>query len=171
MTIAKRIAELGLSLPEPPETVGNYLPYKLVNVGSVSSLVDWAQRLPVINGMLYLSGQIPLQDGTPYKTGKLGAEVSVKEGQDCARICTINALGWAAKALDGNLDRIIEVVNLRGYVAGTPDFVEQPQVINGASDLLAEIFGRDGKHCRAVVGAASLPMDVPVEIEFFFSIR
>ena len=171
MTIAQRIAQLGLSLPTPPEPQGNYVPYKIINLGSVSSPSDWAQGLPVVNAMLYLSGMIPLQDGAPYVTGKLGAEVSIEDGVACAQICTLNALGWAKVALNGDLDRIIEVVRVRGFVASAPDFYDQPSVINGCSNMLANILGDDGKHTRSVVGSACLPLNVPVEIDYLFSLR
>jgi len=171
MGIAERIAQLGLSLPEPAPPVANYLPYKIVNLGSVASPADWAQNLPVVNGMLYLSGMIPLQNGAPYTTGKLGAEVSMEEAVTCAQICTLNALGWAKVALDGNLDRVIEVVRVRGSVASTADFYAHPQVINGCSDMLVNIFGDDGKHTRVVSGAVALPLNVPVMIDYTFSIR
>jgi enamine deaminase RidA (YjgF/YER057c/UK114 family) len=171
MSISQRIAQLGLSLPTPPEPQGNYVPYKIINLASLSSPTDWAEKLPVVNSMLYISGMIPLQDGAPYTTGKLGSEVSVEDGVICAQICTLNALGWAKIALEGDLDRIIEVVRVRGFVASAPDFYSQPMVINGCSDMLANIFGDDGKHTRSVVGSVSLPLDVPVEIDFLFSLR
>jgi enamine deaminase RidA (YjgF/YER057c/UK114 family) len=170
MSITERIAQLGLSLPEPALPVANYLPYKIINLASGLAVPDLGDR-PVVNDMLYLSGQIPLQDGKPFCTGKLGAEVSLEDGVSCAKICTLNALGWANQALDGNLDRIMEVVRVRGFVASTPEFYEHAKVINGCSDLLVEIFGDDGKHTRAVVGSVALPLNVPVEIDFIFSLR
>lgn len=171
MPISERIAELGLSLPEPPSPRGNYVPYKLINLASLSGPADWAENLPVVNSLLFISGMIPLQDGQPYRTGKLGAKVDVEDGAVCAQICTLNALGWAKHALNGDLDRIIEVLQVRGFVASTPDFYAQPQVMNGCSDLLVDIFGDDGRHVRTVVGSVALPLDVPVEIDFLFSLR
>jgi len=171
MPIKERIAKLGLSLPEPPAPRGSYVPYKIINLASLSGPADWAENLPVVNSLLFISGMIPLQDGQPYRTGKLGAEVSVEDGAVCAQICTLNALGWAKHALDGDLDRIIEVVQVRGFVASAPNFYAQPQVINGCSDLLVDIFGDDGRHVRTVVGSVSLPLDVPVEIDYLFSLR
>jgi enamine deaminase RidA (YjgF/YER057c/UK114 family) len=171
MSIRERIAQLGLSLPEPPSPRGNYVPFKIINLASVSGPSDWAENLPVVNSLLYLSGMIPLQDGEPFRTGKLGADVSMEDGVTCAQICTLNALGWARHALEGDLDRIIEVVQVRGFVASAVDFYDQPRVINGCSDMLVNIFGDDGKHVRSVVGSASLPLNVPVEIDYVFSLR
>ena len=171
MTISDRIAQLGLSLPEPAKPVANYLPYKIVNLSGGLSPQDLVGRRTVVNDMLYLSGMIPLQNGKPFTTGKLGAEVSLEDGVTCAQLCTLNALGWAKLALDGDLDRIVEVVRVRGFVASTPDFYDQAQVINGCSDMLVNIFGDDGKHTRAVVGSVALPLNVPVEIDYIFSLR
>lgn len=151
--------------------VANYLPYKIINVSSAPGLLDAYSKFPQVSGLLLLSGQIPMQEGQPYKTGKLGAEVSLEDGQECARICVLNALGWAKQALDGDLDRIIEVVQMRGMVASTPEFYDHPQVLNGASDLLVEILGDDGKHTRVATGHVALPLNVPVEIDFLFSLR
>lgn len=171
MTISDRLAQLGLSLPRPAQPVANYLPYKIINVSSAQSMLDMMDKRPLVNRLLYLSGMIPLQDGAPYRTGKLGAEVSLEDGVTCAQICTLNALGWASQALEGNLDQIIEVVRVRGFVASSPDFYDQPAVVNGASDMLVNIFGDDGKHARAVVGSVSLPLNVPVEIDYLFTLR
>ena len=171
MSIAERLAQLGLDLPVPPAPVGNYLPYKRVNFSSAHSLRDNMEEREQVNQLLYISGMIPLQHGEPFATGKLGDGVSIEAAQTCAQICTLNALGWAKVALDGDLDRIIECVRVRGFVASTPEFYEQATVINGCSDQLVEIFGDDGKHVRSVVGCVSLPLNVPVEIDFVFTIR
>ncbi|MBW2262050.1 MAG: RidA family protein [Deltaproteobacteria bacterium] len=171
MNIDKRIARLGLSLPKPAKPVANYLPYKIINLRGPLTPVSGREGLPISSGLLYLSGMIPMQDGKPFRTGKLGDDVSVEDGVTCAQICTLNALGWAKVALDGNLDTIIEIVRVRGFVASTPEFTDQPQVINGCSDMLVEIFGDDGRHVRSAVGSVCLPMNVPVEIDFVFSLR
>lgn len=167
----QRLAQLGLSLPTPPQPVANYVPFKIVNVSSTPDLFDAYKDLPQVGGLLYISGQLPLQNGELFTTGKLGGEVSLEDAQTCAQICTLNALGWASKALQGNLDRLLEVVQIRGLVASTPDFYDHPKVINGASDLLVEVLGDDGKHTRVVSGAVALPMNAPVEIDFLFSLR
>jgi enamine deaminase RidA (YjgF/YER057c/UK114 family) len=171
MSIQKRIAELGLSLPQPSKPLANYVPYKIVNLGSAQSPLDVIEGLPIVNSMLYISGMVPLQNGELFRTGKLGADVSVEDGITCAQICTLNGLGWANSALDGDLDRIIEVVQVRGAVASTPEFFDHPKVVNGASDLLVQIFGEDGMHTRVVYGSVALPLNVPVEIDYVFSLR
>lgn len=171
MVIEERLAQLGLSLPAPVKPLANYVPYKVVNLSSRPSIADMLEQQPLVSGMLYISGMVPLQDGAPFAVGKLGAEVSVADGATCAQICTLNALSWASMALDGDLDRIIEVLQVRGHVACTPDFYDQPKVVNGASDMLVEIFGDDGKHTRIVVGCPALPLNVPVEIDYVFSLR
>jgi len=152
MTIEQRIADLGLTLPSPPLPVANYVPRKLVG------------------SFLYLSGMIPVRSGEPFRRGKLGGSVSVEDGIECARICTLNALGWARQAL-GDLDRIHEVVRVRGFVACTPEFTDHPRVLNGCSDLLVDLLGDAGRHVRSAVGCPSLPLDVPVEIDFVFTTR
>ena len=171
MLIEKRIAQLGLSLPEPAQPVANYLPWKIINLRGPLTPVSGREGLPISSGLLYLSGMIPLQEGKPFRKGRLGDDVSLEDAVTCAQICTLNALGWARVALDGNLDTIIEVVRVRGFVASTPEFTDQPKVINGCSDMLVEIFGEDGRHVRSAVGSVSLPMNVPVEIDFVFSLR
>ena len=152
MAFAERLAKLGLELPAPAMPVANYVPYKLDGT------------------YLFLSGMIPVRDGQPVCTGQLGAGVSIEQGQECARICVLNALAWVYAALHGDLESVFEVVQLRGLVACTPEFTEHPKVINGASDLLVELFGERGKHTRVAAGAPSLPLGVPVEIDFLFTV-
>jgi enamine deaminase RidA (YjgF/YER057c/UK114 family) len=166
-----RLAQLGLSLPTPPQPVANYVPFKIINVSSTPDLFDTFKHVPQVGRLLYVSGMLPIQNGELFVKGKLGAEVSLEDAVTCAQICTLNALGWASKALQGELDRILEVVQLRGLVASTPEFYDQPKVINGSSDLLVEILGDDGKHTRVVTGCVALPMNAPVEIDFLFSLR
>jgi enamine deaminase RidA (YjgF/YER057c/UK114 family) len=131
MIIEKRIAELGLSLPVPSKPLANYLPYKVVNLRGPLTPVSGRDGMPISSGLLYLSGMIPVQDGEPFRTGKLGADVSLEDGVTCAQICTLNALGWASVALESDLDAIIEVVRVRGFVASTPDFTDQPKALAG----------------------------------------
>jgi enamine deaminase RidA (YjgF/YER057c/UK114 family) len=152
MSALERLAKLGLELPELAMPVANYVPYKLRG------------------HHLYLSGMIPVVNGTPLHKGHLGQDISIEQGQECARICVLNALAWAHDALRGDLGQIFEVLQVRGLVACTPDFTDHPKVLNGASDLLVEVFGDLGKHTRVAAGASSLPLGVPVEVDFLFGI-
>jgi len=138
--------------------VANYVPYKLI-----------VNHTPP-EATLITSGMIPVVDGKPLYTGKLGDTVSIEQGVECARACALNALGWAMTAFSGNLDRIDEVIRVNGFVACVPGFTDHPRVINGCSDLLVEVFGERGQHTRTAVGMASLPLDVPVEIDFTFKV-
>jgi enamine deaminase RidA (YjgF/YER057c/UK114 family) len=114
--------------------------------------------------LVYTAGQVPLRDGTLAAKGKVGGEVSPDEARECARICALNALA-AAAAEAGGLDAILRVVKVTGFVASAPGFTGQPGVINGASDLLGEVFGEAGLHARSAVGVAELPLGAPVEVE------
>ncbi len=151
-TIEARLAELKLTLPQPAAAAGNYLPAKAAG------------------GFLYLSGALPFVSGELQFPGKVGAGVTLEQGQEAARICTLNLLA-AIKANAGSLERVAQVVSIRGYVACGPDFTEQPAVINGASDLLVAIFGDIGRHARAAVGVAALPKGAAVEIEAVVQLR
>ncbi|MBE0533987.1 MAG: RidA family protein [Rhodospirillales bacterium] len=151
-TIATRLAELGLELPKAASPVANYVPF-------------------VVTGKLvFVSGQVPLVDGKPQFVGRLGDTVSVEEGYQAARRCGLNLLAQLSNACGGDLDRVRRVVKLGGFVACTPDFTQTPQVINGASDLMVEVFGDAGRHARAAVGAPALPLGVAVEVEAVFEI-
>lgn len=152
-TIDARLAELGLTLPKAAAPAGNYVPY--VRSGS----------------LIFVSGQIPLVDGTPSFIGQLGAGMSLEDGQQAARTCAINLIAQVKAALHGDLDRVTRVVRLGGFVNCTPDYTDHPKVINGASDLMAEVFGEAGRHARAAVGCASLPLGVAVEVEGTFEVR
>ena len=145
-TIEQRLIELDIELPAAAVPVANYVP-------------------AVLSGnMLYISGQVTLWNGERRHVGKLGADISADEGQAAAKMCALNIVAQAKAAL-GDLDRVARVVKLVGFVNSTPDFVDQPKVINGASDLMVEIFGDKGRHARSAVGVASLPLGVSVEIE------
>ncbi|MFG1697087.1 RidA family protein [Nonomuraea sp. NPDC049309] len=146
MTPEQKLEELGYTLPPPVTPVGSYLP--TVRTGD----------------LLYTSGQVPILEGKLHQTGKLGADLGVDEGKAAARQCVLNALA-ALKAELGDLSRVRRIVKVVVFVASAPDFVEQPQVANGASDLLAEVFGEAGRHARSAVGVAALPLDAPVEVE------
>ncbi|MEX1234696.1 MAG: RidA family protein [Roseovarius sp.] len=147
-----KLAEMGITLPDAPAPAANYVPY--VQVGDI----------------LYVSGQIS-RDENGLLTGKLGADLDTAAGADAARSCAIALLAQVKAACGGDLDRLVRVVKLGGFVNSTPEFTEQPQVINGASDLLGEALGEAGKHARAAVSAASLPLGVAVEIEGVFQIK
>ena len=141
-----RLRELGHELPEVPEPAGSYVP--AVRAGS----------------LIFTAGQLPFEDGELPTTGKVGDAVTLEEAREAARRCALNALA-AAAADAGGLDRIARIVKVTGYVASSPDFDRQPEVINGASDLIREVFGEAGRHARSAVGVAVLPLDAPVEVE------
>lgn len=144
--VEDRIAELGLTLPGVAAPVAAYIP--AVRTGPY----------------VYTSGQVPLVEGKLPLTGKVGAEVTADEAKDLARTCALNALA-AVKSVVGDLDRIVRVVKVVGFVASAPDFTGQPGVVNGASELLGEVLGEKGVHARSAVGVAVLPLDAPVEVE------
>lgn len=145
-TPEERIAELGLALPSDSPPLASYVP--AVRTGN----------------LVFTSGQLPRLDGKLLATGKLGAEVDAEQGKDLARVCALNALA-AVKGEVGELSRVRRVVKVVGFVASAPDFSDQPGVVNGASQLLGEVFGDLGVHARSAVGVAALPMDAPVEVE------
>ncbi|NTF41885.1 RidA family protein [Rhizobium rhizogenes] len=150
--IEGRLKELGIVLPQAAAPAANYVPY-------------------VISGnLLYLSGQLPIENGKVSVTGHLGKDVGVAGGQRAAELCAINILAQAKAALGGDLGRIKRLIKLNGFVASTPDFVEQHLVINGASNLLANVLGEAGKHARAAVGMAALPLNAAVEIDAILEI-
>jgi enamine deaminase RidA (YjgF/YER057c/UK114 family) len=119
--------------------------------------------------LVFTAGQIPLVEGKLIATGKVGKEISVEQARDIARICALNALA-AIKGVIGDLDRVEKVVKVVGFVASAPEFTQQPQVVNGASELLEQIFGEAGIHARSAVGVAVLPLDAPVEVELIVEI-
>ncbi|MEV0630563.1 RidA family protein [Nonomuraea wenchangensis] len=146
MTPEQKLTELGLTLPEVVKPVAAYVP--TVRTGN----------------LVYTSGQVPVVEGKPAATGKLGGEVTLEQGYEMARICALNALA-ALKAEVGDLAKIVRIVKVVVFVASVPTFTDQPKVGNGASDLLGEVLGEAGKHARSAVGVAALPLDVPVEVE------
>lgn len=141
-----RLAELGITLPEPPAAVASYVP--TVESGS----------------HLWVSGQLPIRDGALARTGLVGADVSTEDAASDARQCAINLLAQLRAAL-GSLDRVKRVVKLQVFVASAPGFAMQPLVANGASDLLVEVFGDAGRHARSAIGVAMLPLNAPVEVD------
>lgn len=151
MSFENRLAALGIVLPTPPAPVAAYVPTVLSS------------------GHLFVSGQLPMRGGKVAITGKLGADVEVEQGKEAAQLCAINILAQVRAAL-GSLDKVKRCVRLGVFVAGTADFTAQPQIANGASDLMVEIFGEAGKHARAAVGVPSLPLNAAVEIEALFEV-
>jgi enamine deaminase RidA (YjgF/YER057c/UK114 family) len=150
--IATRLKEMGITLPEAAAPAANYVPY-------------------VVSGsLLYISGQLPLEGGKIAVSGHLGKNVDVAAGQRAAELCAINILAQANAALGGDLGRIKRVIKLNGFVASVPEFVEQHLVINGASNLIAGVLGEAGKHARAAVGMAALPLNAAVEIDAIMEI-
>ncbi len=151
-TIEQRLAELGIALPKPRSPAANYRPY-------------------VIAGeLVFISGQVPAGPRGLEWRGKCGAAYSVEQGQEAARLCAMNLLAQLREACNGNLDRVRQCVRIEGFVNAAPEFGEHPAVINGASDLIADVFGERGRHARFAVGCSSLPFDVAVEIAGVFAI-
>lgn len=150
--ITTRLAELGIELPEPSAPAANYVPY-------------------VLSGnLIFVSGQVTVWNGELRFIGKVGADLSLEDGIEAARLCALNLIAQARDAAGGDLDRIKRVVKLGGFVNAGPDFTDHPKVINGASDLMVEVFGEAGKHARFAVGAGSLPLGVAVEIDGVFEL-
>jgi enamine deaminase RidA (YjgF/YER057c/UK114 family) len=151
MSVSVRLGQLGIELPEVVKPVANYVP--AVRSGN----------------LVYTAGQLPIQAGKLVASGKVGADVTVEQGMALARICALNALA-AIDSLVG-IDAVTQVVKVVGFVASAPGFNGQPGVVNGASDLLAEVFGDRGAHARTAVGVFELPRDAPVEVELVVEVR
>ena len=152
MSISARLADLGVLLPEATAPAANYVPY--VQVGD----------------LLFVSGQISMnEDG--FVTGKVGVDLSVDEGAAAARLCGLSLLAQVKAACGGDIDRLVRVVKLTGFVNSGPDFADQPKVVNGCSDMLVELLGDIGRHSRSAVSAGALPFGVAVEIEGIFQIK
>ncbi len=147
-----KLAELGITLPRPMAPVANYVPY--VQTGN----------------LVVVSGQVPAIDGKIAITGKLGYAVSTERGKEAARLCFINVLAHLKAACNGDLDRVRRVVRLGGFIACAPEFTDQAQVMNGASDLAVAVFGEVGRHARTTIGVPSLPVDAAVEVEGMFEV-
>ena len=151
-TVEKRLSDMGIYLPVPAAPAANYVPF--VTAGK----------------MVFVSGQITFLDGELQYLGKVGDTLSTEDGYKAARICAINLIAQVKTACTGNLERVTQVVKLGGFVNCTTDFKDHPKVINGASDLIAEAFGKKGQHARFAVGAPSLPLGVAVEVDGIFEI-
>lgn len=150
-TIDKKLEELGIELPMPAAPIANYVGF--VRTGR----------------LLFVSGQLCLAGGQLAAKGKLGGQVTIEEGQFAARACAINVLAQVRAAL-GDLDKVVRVVRLGGFINSLPDFVNGPKVMNGASDLMVEVFGDRGRHARTTVGVAALPVNAAVEVEGTFEV-
>ena len=148
----QRLKEIGITLPEVPKPAAAYIPAKKVG------------------NLVFCSGQGPSVEGKLIHTGKVGAEKTVEEGYEAAKICALNCLA-AVKDLVGSLDEIEEIVQVRGFVNSAPDFGKQPEVINGASELLEKIFGEKGKHARCALGTSNLPRNITVELEMVVKVK
>ena len=151
-TPEQRLDSLGLSLPQAPKAVASYIPAKRQG------------------DLLFVSGQLPFVDGALLATGRVPTEVSIETATQCARVCALNGLAVARSAA-GSLDAIAGVVRVGCWIASDPGFGGQPGITNAASELLAAVFGEDGRHARAAVGSVALPLNAPIEIEFLFALR
>jgi enamine deaminase RidA (YjgF/YER057c/UK114 family) len=149
--IEARVKALGLALPEARAAIGSYAPFLH------------------LNGQLFISGQLPLVDGKVAVAGKVGAEIDLTRGQEAARLCALNILSQAKAALR-DLDRIVQLMRLNGFVNADPGFADHPKVLNGASDLMVAILGNKGLHTRIAVGCASLPLNAAVEVDAIFAV-
>lgn len=150
--IENRIIELGFVLPESPKPVAAYIAAKRVG------------------NLVFTAGQLPIANGDLKYTGLLGQNVEIEEAKKAAQICTMNALA-AVKEIAGDLECILQIVRVVGYIASVPTFTQQPAVVNGASELLLAIFGESGKHARSAIGVASLPLNASVEIELTVEVK
>jgi enamine deaminase RidA (YjgF/YER057c/UK114 family) len=151
--VAARLVELDISLPAPAAPAANYVPF--VRSGT----------------LLFVSGQLPMDDGKVAVIGKLGGNLTNEDGARAARLCGINLLAQARAALEGDLDRVVRCVKLGAFVACTPDFTQHPVIVNGASNLMVEVLGEAGRHARFAVGVPVLPFDAAVEIDAVFEVR
>lgn len=150
---ALKLQEQGIILPEVSLPLANYVPCN------------------ISGNTLYVSGQLPMENGKPQFIGKVGREFTIEEGQACARLCTINILAHVNKVLGGDLGRIAKLIRLGVFVNAPDDFMDHPKVANGASDLMVELFGDAGKHARFAVGVSGLPFGVAVEVDATFELK
>ena len=150
MSIYENLRKLNIEIPKPPDPVGAYVAYKKTS------------------NLLFISGQISIDANGNITKGKLGKELSIDQGQDAAKLCAINIIAQAKKACDERLETIRNCIKLTGYVNSTNEFIDQPKVINGASEIIFAVFGEDGKHTRAAISANSLPLGAAVEIDAIF---
>jgi enamine deaminase RidA (YjgF/YER057c/UK114 family) len=151
--IEARLKDLGITLPVPPKPVASYVPFTISGT------------------QVFVSGQVPIANGALKYVGKLGADFSVEMGQAAAQLCAINILSVLQVACEGDLDRVVRCIKVNVFINATPDYDQHPEVANGASDLIAAVFGDAGKHARAAVGMGSLPRGVAVEVDAIFEIQ
>jgi len=149
----ENIKNLGLNIPDLPKALANYVPYK------------------IIGKTIYISGQAPVQNGELIYKGKVGSDITVEDGIEAAKLCVINIIAAVKKGLDGDWDKLDSFVKLTGYVNCQDNFTDQPQVINGASDMLVDIFGEQGRHARVAVGSNALPLGIAVEIDAIVQLK
>jgi len=152
-SIATKLKELGITLPEVSLPAANYVPCN------------------ISGNILYVSGQLPMLDGKPQFIGKVGRDFTIEQGQECARICTYNILAHTQKILGGNFDRVAKLIRLGVFVNAPDDFTDHPKVANGASDLMVNLMGDAGKHARFAVGVSGLPFGVAVEVDATFELK
>jgi enamine deaminase RidA (YjgF/YER057c/UK114 family) len=151
--ILENLKKLNVELPNAPDPVGAYVAYKIVGK------------------ILYISGQLPIDNTGKIIKGKIGKDLTLEDGQKAAKLCVANILAQAQKALGGDLNKIKNCIKITGYVNSTDDFVDQPKILNSASEILAGVFGEHGKHTRVAVSANSLPLGIAVEIDALFEIN
>ncbi|MDP7976315.1 MAG: RidA family protein [TACK group archaeon] len=159
MSVEERLRQLGISLPAPPSALASYAPYFALKEEDLRS-----------SRLIYVSGQLPLENGKVKYAGKLPRDLTVDQGIQSAKLCAINALSVLRTAA-GSLDAVQGIVRVEGFVNSDPEFTEQAKVVNGASDLLVEIFGEKGKHSRFAVGVSSLPLNAATEIALIALVR
>jgi len=152
LSTSKKLSALGIIVPDAPAPVGSYVAFKKTGT------------------LLYISGQLPINlDGKMIK-GKLGKDLSLEDGQQASKLCVINILAQAKNAMNGDLDKVKNCIKITGFVNSSSDFIDQPKVINPASEILANVFGENGKHTRAAISTNSLPLGAAVEIDAIFEI-
>ena len=152
-TIEDRLAELAIELPDAPAPAANYVPFV------------------VTGALVFVSGQVPVWNGEIRHIGQVGGDLELEDGIQAARLCGLNLIAQARAAAGGDLDRISRVVKLGGFVNAAPGFTDHPKVVNGASDLMVDVFGDRGRHARFAVGASTLPLGVAVEVDGVFELK
>ena len=152
MTISNKLRELNITLPDAPSPVGSYVAFKKVN------------------NFLFISGQLPISNDGKMIKGKIGKNLNLEDGQKASKLCVINIIAQVKKALNGDLDKVKNCIKITGFVNSTDNFIDQPKVINPASETLSAVFGDKGKHARAAISSNSLPLGAAVEIDAIFEI-
>ncbi len=152
MSIEEKLVSLNIKLPKAPDPVGAYVASK------------------ISGNLIFISGQVSFDSNAKLIKGKIGKELTLEQGQEASKFCALNLLAQLKKICDGNLDKVKGCVKITGYVNSTDSFIDQPKVINGASDLISKVFGDKGKHARAAVSVNSLPLDAAVEVEGIFEL-